>query len=326
MVSLDSLRSLRGVLWCELDLLGWHARRSLVGHCCSEGVNGRHHLERWSELEQSGLQINWSKEKFDVTSGIGGAVQPIGVAHVPAVLVGCNGVVPFLVDKQDTPPLMPVGLTRTLRARLDLDQDGDKVEFRRFGRESDLRNLECGHTVIRADQFATGGWHPPPGIISRHEKVPLKIHTIKAGRLRTDRSTNHRMNTDNPKDRHQLPRTIAHRHHVHTTVANQLRQFVLRQHRAKLRGRRMSLHGLSVRATLATRIGDATGRGGPGNIRQWARLTRSVMFVGMATFHDTLTMELLARIPTGDLEETNATMRKQEHGEKRLTIVNLPAT
>ena len=47
---------------------------------------------------------------------------------------------------------MPVGLMRAWPARLDLDSDGDKVVFRQFGGEGDLRTSESGHTGIRADQ------------------------------------------------------------------------------------------------------------------------------------------------------------------------------
>ena len=42
-----------------------------------------------------------------------------------------------------------------------------------------------------------------------------------------------------------LTKVFARRHHVHTTVANQSGEFALRNHRAKLRGERMSLNGFS---------------------------------------------------------------------------------
>ena len=48
------------------------------------------------------LQVNWSKWAFDVPSGIGCTVQPIGVARVPVGLAGCHGVVRFLLVKHDT--------------------------------------------------------------------------------------------------------------------------------------------------------------------------------------------------------------------------------
>ena len=53
---------------------------------------------------------------------------------------------------------LPVGILRTLQARLILNDDGDKAIFRQFGGESPLRTLKSGHTAIRADQFHPDGW------------------------------------------------------------------------------------------------------------------------------------------------------------------------
>ena len=84
--------------------------------------------------------------------------QPIGDVYVPVGLAGCNGIIRFTVVEQDAPPLLPVEIMRTLQASLDLTDGGDKVIFRQFGRESSLRTLQSGHTVIRADQFDPDGW------------------------------------------------------------------------------------------------------------------------------------------------------------------------
>ena len=57
--------------------------------------------------------------------------------------------------------------------------------------ELDLRTLQCGHTMIRADPFATSGWCPPPEIPRRLEKlddrrpylskfVPARVHVTVA--------------------------------------------------------------------------------------------------------------------------------------------------
>ena len=80
---------------------------------------------------------------------------------VPVGLAGCNGTIRFTVVEQDVPPLLPVGIMRTLQAGLDLTDDGDEVIFRQFGGESSLRTLQSGHTVIRADQFDPDGWQLP---------------------------------------------------------------------------------------------------------------------------------------------------------------------
>ena len=196
-------------------------------------------------LEQGGTRRNWCDWWYSA---------PDWSRTCSGGLPGCNGVVRFVVVEQDIRP--------SLRARLDLDEGGNKAVFFRLGGESDLRTLESGHIVIWADPFATGGWHPPPQIISRHEKMhdsccaPQINHVIiEAGRLRAERRTNQHMTTTPavhlaPKDRHELPRTFPRKHHVRTTVANRSREFALRNPHAKLRGRRMSLNGLFVRERL----------------------------------------------------------------------------
>ena len=107
------------------------------------------------------MGAQWSQEKPEPASGIGGGTQPKGVVHVPVGLAGYNGVIRFTVVEQDLPPLLPVEVIRTLHARLDLDENGDKVIFRQFGGETSLRTLKIGHTAIRADQFDPDGWQLP---------------------------------------------------------------------------------------------------------------------------------------------------------------------
>ena len=108
-------------------------------------------------------QVPTIQEKPEFASGIGGATRPIGVVYVPVGLVGCNGIIRFTVVEQDVPPLLPVGVVRTLQAGLDLNNNGDKVIFRHFGEESSLRTLKSGHTANRADQFDLDGWQLPDG-------------------------------------------------------------------------------------------------------------------------------------------------------------------
>ena len=96
-----------------------------------EGLVGKQQLDKWCKLlAEHGLQVEWSQEKPESTSGIGGVTQPIGVVNVPDGLAVCNGIIRFTVVEQDVPPLLPVGITRTLQASLDLTDDGDKVIFR----------------------------------------------------------------------------------------------------------------------------------------------------------------------------------------------------
>ena len=127
-----------------------------------EGLVGKQQLDKWCKLlVKQGLQVEWGQEKPESATGIGGVTQPIGVENVPVGLAGCNGIIRFTVVEQDVPPLLPVGIMRTLQASLDLNDDGDKVIFRQFGGESSLRTLQSGDTVIRADQFDPDGWQLP---------------------------------------------------------------------------------------------------------------------------------------------------------------------
>ena len=127
-----------------------------------EGLVGKQQLRKWCKLlAEHGLQVEWSQEKPESASGIGGVTQPIGVVYVPVGLAGCNGIIRFTVVEQDVPPLLLVGIMRTLQASLDLTDDGAKEIFRQFGGESPLRTLQSGHTVIRADQFDPDGWQLP---------------------------------------------------------------------------------------------------------------------------------------------------------------------
>ena len=127
-----------------------------------EGLVGQQQLKQWSKLLAAcGLQVEWSQEKPEPTSGIGGATQPIGVVCVPVGLAGCNGIIRFTVVEQDVPPPLPAGTMRTLRAGLDLTDNGDKVIFRQLGGESSLRTLRSGHTSTRADQFDPNVWRLP---------------------------------------------------------------------------------------------------------------------------------------------------------------------
>ena len=127
-----------------------------------EGLVGKQQFVKWCTLlAEHGLHVEWSQEKPESASGIGGMTKPIGVVYVPVGLAGCNGIIRFTVVEQDVPPLLPVEMTRTLQASLDLTDDGDKVIFRQFGGESSMRTLQSGHTVIRADQFDPDGWQLP---------------------------------------------------------------------------------------------------------------------------------------------------------------------
>ena len=83
------------------------------------------------------------------------------MVYEPVGLAWCRGIIRFTVVQQDVPPLLPVEIVKKLKASLDYTDDGDKVIFRPFGRESSLGTLHSGHTVIREDQLNPDGWHLP---------------------------------------------------------------------------------------------------------------------------------------------------------------------
>ena len=62
--------------------------------------------------------------------------------------------------------------------------------------------------------------------------------------------------------------------------------------------------------------------------REVSRLRRSLaknlVCVRMMTFHDIVTMESLAPLPTGDPKESKATVRKRQQRDKQSNIANLP--
>ena len=94
-------------------------------------------------------------------NGIGGQATVVGVAEAPAGIAGCSGIVSWKVVQEDIPPLLPVGLTRALKMRLDLDDSGDMATFRAFGGSTRLRTLPSGHTAISVVEFPCTGWAPP---------------------------------------------------------------------------------------------------------------------------------------------------------------------
>ena len=148
-----------GASWTFVSL---HPGEVLWDTGAQEGLVGNQQLCKWCKLlAEHGLQVEWSQEKPESASCIGGTTKPISVVYVPVGLAGCNGIIRFTVVEQDVPPPLLVGIMRTLQAGLDLTDDGDKVIFRQFGGESSLHTLQSGHTVIRADQFDPDGWQLP---------------------------------------------------------------------------------------------------------------------------------------------------------------------
>ena len=84
-----------------------------------EGLVGKQQLDKWCKmLAEHGLQVEWSQEKPESASGIGGTTKPIGVVYVPVGLAGCNGIIRSLLwsrmshalCKADTRSFVPTNL------------------------------------------------------------------------------------------------------------------------------------------------------------------------------------------------------------------------
>ena len=143
-----------------------------------EGLVGKQQIDKWCKLlAEHGLQVEWSQEKPESASGIGGVTQPIGVENIPVGLAGCNGIIRTTVVEQDISPLLSVGIMRTVQASLDLTDDGDQGIFRQLAGESSLRTVQSGHTVIRADQFDPACTRDPDAWTTTHQQETMTQHT-----------------------------------------------------------------------------------------------------------------------------------------------------
>ena len=109
-----------------------------------EGLVGKQQFDKWCKLvAEHGLQVEWSQEKPESASGIGGMTQPIRVVYVPVGLAWCHGIITFTVVEQDITSTAG-GDNEDTPSQPGFD-DGDKVIFRQFGKESSLRTLQSGH-------------------------------------------------------------------------------------------------------------------------------------------------------------------------------------
>ena len=99
-----------------------------------KGLVGEQQLKRWCKLlAEHGLQVEWSPgeagirkryRRHDEANRSCGRASRVSRMQL------------FTVVEQDVPPLLPVGIMRTLQASLDLDDSGDKVIFRQVEGES----------------------------------------------------------------------------------------------------------------------------------------------------------------------------------------------
>ena len=278
-----------------------------------EGLVGKQQLDKSCKLiAEHGLQVEWSQEKPESASGIGGMTKPIGVVHVPDGSAGCNGIIRFIVVEQDVPPLLPVGVMRTLQASLDLTEDGDKVICRQFGGESSLPALQSGHTVIRADQFDPDGWQLPEitelcqdndegcatNYMHQQETMTQHPHAVADHGRRQHRTVT---------DLRDLIRQILPRHHLASRVVNKCTVLF------------KTMSGINGRALNATSPEGAQRHGTLWTIKQWKRLAHCMVYVRCAAFFDTLSREFLMLIPMGRSEDIRLALRREQREMKDMT-------
>ena len=75
----------------------------LLGHSSLstlEGLVGKQQLDKWCKLL---AHVEWSQEKPESASAIGGVTQPICLVYVPVGFARCNGIIRFTVVEQDVP-------------------------------------------------------------------------------------------------------------------------------------------------------------------------------------------------------------------------------
>ena len=217
----------------------------------------------------------------------------IGVVYVPVGLAGCNGIIRFTVVEQDVAPLLPVGIMRTLQARLDLtDDDGDKVIFRQFGGESSLcqNNVEGCATnytsvtcTIDPDAWTT---------IHQRETMTQHPHAV----------------ADHGRRQH-LTTTVHARSHP-TNFPTSSPRFKSGQQMHDALQHHMRDFWTSSRGDQSW--GDSTAWWTLWTTKQWKRLAHCMLYVRCAAFFDTLSREFLMLIPMGRSEDIRLALRRRE--------------
>ena len=291
-----------------------------------EGLAGKRQLDRWSKLlAEHVLQVEWSREKPESASGIGGVTQPIGIVFVPVGLAGCNGIIRFTVVEQDD--LLPVGIIRTLRASLDLIDGRDKVIFRQFGEESSLRTVQSGHTTIRADLFDPDGWQLPEttelcpdndeGFTTNYMSVIAHVHQTTRG-----------MDDDTPAGIHTPASTHGCRPQQKTTpsvdgptrfqTTNQPMTSLLSKSGEPMHGVFQNHERDIWTSSPCPSPGETQRHGTLSAVKQRKRLAHHMVYVRCAAFFDTLSREFLMLVFTGRSEG----LEQREMKNKKSNVAN----
>jgi len=149
--------------------------------CCVIGSITAERLR--SEWEKRGLPL-YDVEPPSRASGIGGQANTVGGIMFAAGLGQVNGLIVATVVYGDFPLLLAIGLLDSLGAILNLPVNC--VEWKKHGTKSVLERLPSGHPALRIDEFAPGGWTPPPthlGRIVPKEQTSTAVAVTEAGKV-----------------------------------------------------------------------------------------------------------------------------------------------
>ena len=145
-----------------LSLPGGHA---IVDPGASQdliGLASYHRLQR--RLSEVGLRTIELDEKPSPASGVGGSATPVLTALSPCMLGQQPGVIRLSVVKEDVPQLVSIGLLELGGAIIDTNCD--KIFFKKFGGEVDMRKIDSGHRTIDVSTWPGGAFPVPKQLTS----------------------------------------------------------------------------------------------------------------------------------------------------------------
>ncbi len=79
--------------------------------------------------------------------------------ELPLGLGGTNGLIEVTVIDEGVPFLLPIGLLRSLRAAVDLDEVN--LRLKTLNAQTQLREVKSGHVACRLTDFASRSWFMP---------------------------------------------------------------------------------------------------------------------------------------------------------------------
>ena len=132
----------------------------LVDTAAQHGCIGRPQLTRIeSALKGHGLKVKWTSTTPETTGGIGGSATVVGHVQIPVGFGGLRGIIECSVLEQDVPGLIPIGLLKTLGAKIDCENNF--LSLKNHNQEIPLINLPSRHIAINVLAFPSEGWSVP---------------------------------------------------------------------------------------------------------------------------------------------------------------------